>query len=91
MLGSTSARITRLRFSPSASAAMTKSRDTMPRATPRASRATRGAWETPTSTIRIQADGCSIAVSTTSASRICGKERTTSLRRMITSSHQPPP
>ena len=35
--------------------------------------------------------GCSIAVSTTSASRICGNARTTSLRRMITSSHQPPP
>ena len=91
MLGSTSARITRLRFSPSASAAMTKSRDTMPSATPRARRATRGAWETPTSTMRIHAVGCSIAVSTSSASRICGNDRTTSLKRMITSSHQPPP
>ena len=90
MFGSTSARITRLRFSPSASAATTKSRLTMPSATPRASRATRGAWEMPTRAMRIQADGWVMAVSTTSASRIWGNDSTTSLRRMITSSHQPP-
>ena len=49
MLGSTSATITRLRFSPRASAAWTKSRETMPSATPRAMRAVRGALERPTS------------------------------------------
>ena len=38
----------------------------------------------------IHALGWSTAVSTTSASRICGKASITSLSRMITSSHQPP-
>ena len=38
----------------------------------------------------IQALGWLTAVSTTSASRIWGKASITSLRRMITSSHQPP-
>jgi hypothetical protein len=38
----------------------------------------------------IQAFGWATAVSTTSASRICGNASATSLRRMITSSHQPP-
>ena len=90
MLGSTSATITRERFSPSASAATTKSRDTMPSATPRATRATRGACEAPTSTTMTHDAGFWSAVSTTRASRICGKASSTSLSRMITSSHQPP-
>ena len=57
MLGSTSATMTRDRFSPSASAATTKSRETMPSATPRATRATRGACETPTSTTMTHGGG----------------------------------
>ena len=90
MLGSTSAMITRSRLSPSASAAVTKSRETMPSATPRASRATRGACETPTSSTIIHQVGWSTAVSTSSASRICGKASATSFSRMIASSSQPP-
>ncbi len=90
MFGSTSATITRDRFSPSASAATTKSRETMPRATPRETRATRGAWEMPIISTMIHGAGSSRAVSTTSESRICGKASTTSLSRMMISSHQPP-
>ena len=90
MFGSTSARITRSRLSPSASAAVMKSRETMPSATPRASRATRGACEKPTSSTIIHQVGWSTAVSTSSASRICGNASATSFSRMIASSSQPP-
>ena len=78
----------RLRGSPTASAALTKSRSTTCSAAPRMTRATRGACERPTmSTISATLDGN--AVSSSSASTICGKAMNTSAMRISTSSTAP--
>src|SRR5579862_2148790 len=87
-LGSSSLKMIRLRGSPTASAALTKSRSTTCWAAPRITRATRGACEIPTIRMIRPTLGPN-AVTNSSASTICGKAMNTSEIRIRTSSTQP--
>ncbi len=85
--GSSSPKMIRERFSPTASAALTKSRSTTSCAAPRITRATRGACVRPTIRTISQSFGPS-AETASSARMICGKASSTSLPRISTSSSQ---
>ncbi len=87
--GNSSARMILWRFSPTASAALTKSRSTTCSAAPRITRATRGAVVMPTASTRSHSLGPSAATSS-SAKRICGKARKMSATRISNSSTKPP-
>ena len=86
-LGSSSPKTMRERFSPTASAALTKSRSTTSWAAPRMTRATRGACVRPTAMTMSHSFGPR-AETASSTRMICGKASSTSLPRMSTSSSQ---
>ena len=85
--GSSSPNTIRERFSPTASAALTKSRSTTSCAAPRITRATRGLC--PIATTRTISHSFGPSAETASSARmICGNASTTSLPRISTSSTQ---
>src|SRR5918995_3304606 len=85
--GSTSPNTIRQRFSPTTSALLTKSRSTISSAAPRMTRATRGAWVSPTVRTISHSFGPS-ADTARSTKMICGNASSTSLARISTSSSQ---
>jgi len=78
----------RMRGTPIASAAATKSRSTTGWAAPRVTLATRGMVVNPTARMMVTGFGPTVAIATR-ASMICGKARITSIPRIRTSSSQP--